>query len=81
MDDLEVGTFTKEPLSTLAVCGWADAATIIAYMVPFSWLCMTGDSHPALPSYLQSGMYCKQPGGTICPGQQLKRIWINGLNE
>lgn len=81
VDDLEVGTFTKELLSTLAVCGWGAATTVITYMVPLSWLCMTGDSHPALPSYPQSETYCGQPGETLCPGQQLKRIKINGLNE
>jgi len=80
VDDLEVGTFTKELLSTLTVCGWAAATTAIVYMVPLSWLCMTGDSHSALPSYPQSEMYCGQPGETLCLGQQLKRIKINGLN-
>jgi hypothetical protein len=80
VDDLEVETFTKELLSTLAVCGWAAATTAIVYMVPLSWLCVTGDSHSALPSYPQSEMYCGQPGETLCLGQQLKRIKINGLN-
>jgi hypothetical protein len=40
----------------------------------FSWLPMTGDSHPELPSYLQSGLYCGQPGRPICPGQLLQEM-------
>ncbi|TPX11824.1 uncharacterized protein E0L32_007561 [Thyridium curvatum] len=63
-----------EMLSTVAIIGWAAAVTIIAYMVPFSWLAMMGDSVPELPSYLQSGIYCGQPGGPLCPGQYLAKL-------
>lgn len=74
VDRLAVGRGMKESLSTLAVCGYAAVVTIVAYQVPFTWLSMTGDSHPRLPSYLQSGLYCGQPGKPPCPGQYLKQL-------
>lgn len=65
--------FTKGLLSTLAVCGFTAVVTLVAYQIPFSWMSMKGDSHPALPSYLQPGLWCGQPGQPLCPGQYLKQ--------
>jgi len=76
---LAISHFQKELLSTLAIIGWAAATTVVAYMIPFSWLAMAGDSVPKLPSYLQSGIYCGQPGGPLCPGQYLKQLRIEDL--
>ncbi|KAF2499611.1 hypothetical protein BU16DRAFT_277859 [Lophium mytilinum] len=71
VDGLQISRFQREVLSTLAVCGWATVVTVVAYMVPFSWLSMLGDGHPVLPSFLQQGIWCGQPGGPLCPGQML----------
>lgn len=64
---------SKALLSTLAVCGFAAVTTIVAYQVPYAWFAMKGDSHPALPSYLQPGLWCGQPGKPLCAGQYLKQ--------
>jgi hypothetical protein len=77
VDLLPLPGFGKEVVSTIAICGYAAAVTFLGYMMPFSWLSMTGDSHPELPSYLQSGLYCGQPGGPLCPGQLLKEMRRN----
>ncbi|MCY1531198.1 Spirocyclase AveC-like protein [compost metagenome] len=74
VDRLHAGRFAKELFSTLAVCGVAAVITMACYQIPFTWLSMTGDSHPKLPSYLQSGLYCGQPGKPQCPGQYLKQL-------
>lgn len=63
----------KALLSTLAVCGFTAAVTLVAYQIPFSWMSMHGDSHPKLPSYLQPGLWCGQEGRPLCPGQYLKQ--------
>lgn len=63
---------TKTLLSTLAVCGYAAVVTLAAYQIPYGWFAMKGDSHPALPSYLQPGLWCGQPGKPQCAGQYLK---------
>lgn len=74
VDSVTDNRILKELLSTLAICGWAAATTILGYMVPFSWFAMFGDGHPVLPSYLQSGIYCGQPGTPLCPGQYLHHL-------
>jgi hypothetical protein len=56
LDLLPLPGFGKELVSTVAICGYA-AVKFLGYMMPFSWLSMTNDSHPELPSYLQSGLY------------------------
>lgn len=71
---LHFRTWMKNLTSTLAVCGFAAVTTLVAYQIPFSWLSMTGDSHPQLPSYLQPGLYCGQPGKPLCAGQYLKKM-------
>jgi len=81
VDQLRYNKFTKELISTLTICGWATATTICGYFIPFSWLAMTGDGHPLLPSYLQSGIYCGQPGGPLCPGQHLYQLRIEELRS
>ena len=63
----------KSLLSTLAVCGFAAFTTLAAYQIPYGWFAMQGDSHPALPSYLQPGLWCGQPGKPACAGQYLKQ--------
>lgn len=67
------GERSKQLLSTLAVCGYAAVVTLAAYQIPYGWFAMKGDSHPALPSYLQPGLWCGQPGKPLCAGQYLKQ--------
>lgn len=72
VDLLSLPGFGKELVSRVAICGYAAAMTFLGYMMPFSWSSMTGDSHPELPSYIQSGLYCGRPGRPLCPGQLLE---------
>jgi hypothetical protein len=66
-------------VSTLAVCGYAGFTTIAGYQVPNDWVSMFGDvdSIPALPSYLQGGQFCGQPGKPLCPNQYLDQLRID----
>jgi hypothetical protein len=74
VDDLRAGPNAKTVVSTLAVCGYAFIATLIAYQIPWSWLAMRGDTAPTLPSYMRDGVYCGQPGQPLCAGQYLDRL-------
>ena len=64
----------RETISALTICGYAAMVTICAYQVPFTWFSAFGTGNPTLPSYLQSGIYCGQPGKPQCPGQYLKQL-------
>lgn len=67
-----LGKGAKVVTSTLAVIGFCGAVTVFGYQVPNAWFAMKGDSHPALPSYLQPGLWCGQPDKPLCAGQYLK---------
>jgi hypothetical protein len=74
IDDLPIGRRAKTVVSTLAVCGYTFVTVLVTYQVPWSWLAMKGNSHPVLPSYMRSGIYCGQPGEPLCAGEYLNRI-------
>jgi hypothetical protein len=74
IDRLSLAPRSKALASTLAVIGFAFAVTLAAYQVPWSWLAMKGDSHPELPSYMRSGIYCGQQGQPLCANQYLEKL-------
>ncbi|HTK64314.1 MAG TPA: spirocyclase AveC family protein [Pseudonocardia sp.] len=76
LDSLRVGPRAKTVVSALAVCGYAGFTTLAGYQIPNDWVAMFGgvDSVPALPSYLQGGQFCGQPGKPLCPNQYLDQL-------
>jgi Spirocyclase AveC-like len=76
LETLRIGPRAKTLVSTLAVCGFAAFTTLVGYQIPNDWVAMNGGlaSIPALPSYLQGGQYCGQPGKPLCPNQYLDQL-------
>jgi len=69
-----VGRRTKGTLSILAITGYAAATTVFGYQIPWAVMSMKGVSFPTLPSYLQPGEDCGQPGTPLCASQYLHEL-------
>lgn len=74
VDSLRLGRRVRTLLSVLAITGFAAATTVLGYQVPWAVMSMKGDSFPALPSYLQPGLNCGQPGQPLCASQYLREL-------
>lgn len=74
VDRLTVPRPVKSALSLLAITGFSAATTVVGYQIPWSLLAMKGDSFPVLPSYLQPGQDCGQPGTPLCASQYLHQL-------
>jgi hypothetical protein len=76
IDTVKLGRRARAGLSVLAVTGYAAVTTLVAYQLPWTWLSMTADRHsfPVLPSYLQPGQDCGQPGKPLCASEYLHAL-------
>jgi hypothetical protein len=76
IDRLRLGRRAKSLLSLLAVTGYAAVTTMVAYQIPWDWMSMNAgpQSFPVLPSYLQPGEDCGQPGTPLCASEYLYRL-------
>lgn len=76
VDRLQIGHRAKTLLSALAVSGYVAVTTMVAYQVPWSWMSMQAErtSFPVLPSYLQPGQNCGQPGQPLCASGYLDQL-------
>jgi hypothetical protein len=74
LDTIRAGRRTRNVVSVLAITGFAAATTVFGYQIPWALMSMKGDSTPALPSYLQPGLNCGQPGQHLCASQYLYRL-------
>jgi hypothetical protein len=74
VDALNIGRRTKGLVSVLAITGYAAAVTVFGYQIPWAVMSMKGDSFPVLPSYLQPGEICGQPGKPLCASQYLHEL-------
>jgi hypothetical protein len=76
VDEMRIGRRFKGTLSVLAISGYIAATTMVAYQIPWSWMSMQGErtSFPVLPSYLQPGQNCGQPGLPLCASGYLDQL-------
>jgi len=61
-------------LSLLAITGYATAAALFGYFLPFSYASMKADTYVELPSYLSTAAFCGDEGTPECPSQYLDRL-------